>query len=178
MDDQMKKAKLLEALRVKRAEWDALLAEVPESQMTELGVAGEWSVKDIIAHLTYHERWFADRLHETLRGEIYVPTEMDRMDFDERNDRIFQQNRDRPLPEVLAESRQVFARLLEGVQAHSEEFLIEPQQFEGAPGPVMVWQMLRGDVYDHYGQHAPSIRSWLAARQATNNDSSHPFIPG
>jgi uncharacterized protein (TIGR03083 family) len=165
MDDQMTKARLLETLRVKRAEWDALLAEVPEDQMTEPGVAGEWSVKDIIAHLTHHERWFADRLHENLRGEIYIPTEMDWMDFDERNDRIFQQNRNRPLPDVLAESRQVFQRLLEGVQAHSEEFLIEPQQFEGAPEPVTVWKMLRGDVYEHYGQHVPSIQSWLAARR-------------
>ncbi len=126
MDDQMNKAKLLETLRSKRAEWDAVLAEIPAAQMTEPGVAGEWSVKDIIVHLTYHERWFADRLHESLRGEIYVPAEMDRMDFDERNDLIFQQNRNRPLPDVLAESRQVFQRLLEAVQAHSEEFLIEP----------------------------------------------------
>jgi hypothetical protein len=163
MDDQMTKTKLLETLRAKRAEWDALLAEVPEARMAESGVAGEWSVKDIIAHLTHHERWFADRLHEALRGQTYIPTEMDWMDFDARNDRIFQQNRDRPLPDVLAESRQVFVRLIEGVQAHAEEFLIEPQRFEGAPEPVTIWKMLRGDVYDHYGQHAPSIRSWLRA---------------
>ncbi len=75
MDEQMNKPKLLETLRSKRAEWDAVLAEIPAAQMTEPGVAGEWSVKDIIVHLTYHERWFADRLHESLRGEIYVPTE-------------------------------------------------------------------------------------------------------
>jgi hypothetical protein len=165
MDEQMNKAKLIETLRAKRAEWDAALAEVPEALMSEPGVAGEWSVKDMIAHLTYHERWFADRMHETLRGESYVPTEMDFMDFDQRNDRIFQQHLDRPLPDVLAESRQAFQRLLDGVQAHAEAFLMQPQQFEGAPGPVIIWQMLRGDVYEHYGQHIPSIKSWLATRQ-------------
>ena len=161
MDDRMSKPELLAMLRSKRAEWDALLAEVPPAQMVEPGVAGEWSVKDIVAHLTYHERWYADRLHESRRGETYLPTEMGCMDFDERNDRIFQQNRNRPLSDVLAESRQVFQRLVEAVQAHSEAFLIEPQRFEGAPGPVMVWKLLRGDVYDHYGQHAPSIKDWL-----------------
>ncbi len=88
------------------------------------------------------------------------------MDFDERNDRIFQQNRHRLVEDVLAESQQVFQRLVEAVEAHAEEFLIEPQHFEGAPEPVMVWKMLRGDVYDHYGQHVPSIKHWLAARQA------------
>ena len=164
MDDQMTKTRLLATLRSKRAEWDALLAEVPPAEMAEPGVAGEWSVKDIIAHVTYHERWFADRLHENLRGETYVPTEMDRMEFDERNERIFQQNRNRSVSEVLAESQQVFQRLMAGVQAHSEEFLLEPQHFEGAPEPVTVWQLLRGDVYEHYGEHLPAIKNWLAAR--------------
>jgi hypothetical protein len=41
--------------------------------------------------------------------------------------------------------------------------LIEPQRFEGAPGPVTIWQMLRGDVYEHYGEHALTIKHWLAA---------------
>jgi hypothetical protein len=119
MDDQMTKARLLETLRSKRAEWDALLAQVPEEHMTEPGVAGEWSVKDIIVHLTYHERWLGDRLHEMLRGETYTPTELDRMSFDERNDVVFQHNRDKPLPEVLAESRQAYQRLVEGLEAHT-----------------------------------------------------------
>jgi hypothetical protein len=165
MDDQMTKARLLDTLRTKRAEWDAVLAHVPAAQMSQPGVVGEWSVKDLIVHLTYHERWYADRLHEMLRGEGYTPTEMDHMDFDERNDRIFQQNRNRSVEEVLAESRQVFDRLVDGVQAHAEEFLIEPQHLGGAPQPITVWKLLRGAVYDHYGQHIPSIKHWLATRQ-------------
>ena len=165
MDDEMTKAKLLETLRAKRAAWDALLAEVPEDRMTEPGVAGSWSVKDIVAHLAYHERWYADRLQEQLRGERYVPNEIDRMPFDERNDWIFQQQRSHTLADVLAESRQAFQTLIAGVEAQTEAFLIEPQRFEGAPGPVTIWQMLRGDVYEHYGQHMPSIQAWLATHQ-------------
>ena len=163
MDDQMTKPKLLDLLRTRRAEWDAALAQVPEAEMTQAGAAGEWSVKDIIAHVNYHERWYADRLHEQLRGEVYTPTEIDMMPFDERNQRIYLQFRDTPLSEVLAESRRAFEKLVEGVEAHDEAFLIEPQQFGGPP--VTIWQMLRGDVYEHYGQHIPSIKSWLDARR-------------
>ncbi len=166
MDDQMTKARLLETLREKRAEWDALLAEVPEEWMDEPGVAGEWSVKDYVSHMSYHERWFADRLHEALRGEIYIPNEMDRMDFEQRNDRIFQATRHLTLEEVLAESRQAFQRLVDGMEAQPEEFLIEPQRFEGVPETVRVWQMIWGDVVDHYAAHFPAIRSWLANRRA------------
>src|SRR3712207_2783768 len=171
MDNQMTKTRLLETLRAKRAEWDAVLADVPADRMTEPGVAGEWSVKDIIAHLTYYERWIADRLREQLRGESYVPTALDAMSDDARNDVIYQQNRNRPVADVLAESRQAFQDLLDGVEAHAEAFLIEPQQFEGAPQPITIWHLLRGDVYDHYGQHIPSIKHWLAARQSTSGNS-------
>lgn len=166
MDDRMTKARLLETLRARRAEWDALLAQVPVEHMAEPGVAGEWSVKDIIAHLTHHERWLADRLHENLRGEIYVPSPDDRLDFDEANGRVFQQNRHRSVEDVLADAQAVYQQLLAGLEAHAESFLIDPQEFPGVPEPVVIWHILRGNVYDHYGQHAPSIRNWLNARQA------------
>lgn len=159
----MTKARLLEILRSKRAEWDALIAEVPSDRMTEAGVAGAWSVKDIIAHLTYYERWFADRLHEQLRGETYLPTELDMMG-EARNDVVYERVKDRPLADILAESRQAFEKLIAGVEAQPEKFLIEPQRFEGAPGPVRVWEMLQGDVYEHYAMHISSIKNWLASR--------------
>jgi hypothetical protein len=118
----------------------------------------------MIAHITYYERWMADRMHEQLRGESYTPTSLDQMHFEERNVLIYEEYRGRSISDVLSDSRQVFQRLMEAVQAHSEAFLIDPQRFEGAPGPVVVWQMLQGDVYDHYPQHMPSIKSWLAAQ--------------
>jgi uncharacterized damage-inducible protein DinB len=162
MDELMTKSKLLELLRSRRGEWDALIAQIPESQMAEPGVAGEWSIKDIMAHLAYHERWYADRLHEQLRGEQYVPNEIDAMSFEQRNPVLFQRFREKPLPEVLTESRRAFEDLLDGVQAHTEAFLVVAQQFDGMPEPMAIWMMLRGDVYDHYPQHIPSVKDWMA----------------
>ncbi len=162
MSDHMTKARLLELLRTKRAEWDAVIASVPHSRMTEPGVAGNWSVKDIIAHLTYFERWYGDRMDEQLRGIPYTPTEFDWMDFDKRNEIMYQQSKDKPLQDILAESKSAFQKLIAGAEAHSEAFLIEPQQFEAGP-PVVIWQMLRGDVYDHYGHHIESIKNWLSS---------------
>lgn len=165
MNNDMTKAKLLETLKAKRAEWDAALAAVPKEVMTAPGAAGHWSVKDIIAHINYFERWMAERLHEVLRGEVYVPTELDNIrDFDRQNEIIYEQNRERPLDDILTESRTYFQRLIEGVEAHPEAFLLEPQQFEGSPEPIVVWQLLQGNVYDHYAEHIASIQDWLAAR--------------
>lgn len=168
MNNDMTKAKLLETLKAKRAEWDAALAAVPKEVMIEPGAAGHWSVKDTIAHINYFERWMAERLHEVLRGEVYTPTELDGIrDFDQQNEIIYEQNRERPLADILTESHTNFQRLIEGVEAHSEAFLIEPQQFERIPEPVVVWKLLQGNVYDHYAEHIASIQEWLASRDSS-----------
>lgn len=177
METQMTKPRLLETLRTKRAEWDAAVSEVPPNRLTEPGVAGHWSVKDIVSHLTYYERWMADRIHEQLRGENFIPTEIDMIpSIDARNNRIYEQTKDLPLETVLADSRQTFQRLIEGVEAHTEAFLTEPQQFEGAPEPIIVWKMLRSEVYNHYALHIPSIKAWLGIPYEVPVDTVHPLV--
>jgi uncharacterized protein (TIGR03083 family) len=157
----MTKAELLDDLRAARAEWDELAARVGEARMAEAGAAGYWSVRDVIAHLTAVDRWFVNALEANSRGE--PPPNMDEqmMELDERNRRHFEQNRHRPLHEVLAESRQVFEQLLELVQQLPEEFLLTPQTFENAPEPVVPWKTLKEACADHYRHHVPSVRAWL-----------------
>ena len=48
------------------------------------------------------------------------------MSGEERNQYYYRQAQDRPLAEVLAEFRQASQRLIEVVEAHAEEFLIQP----------------------------------------------------
>ncbi|MDQ2998204.1 MAG: ClbS/DfsB family four-helix bundle protein [Chloroflexota bacterium] len=139
-----------------------MLAEVGEGCMTQPGAAGDWSVKDVMAHLTSYSRWFVNASEAHFRGELPPLDGTEGMDFEQRNLFWYQQTRELSLAEVQAESQRVFSRLLEVVEAHSEEFLTQPQQFEGVPGPLLVWKMLEGDGYEHYREHMRSIRAWLA----------------
>ena len=52
----MDRSLFLDELRAARAEWEAALAEIPSERMTEPGLAGGWSVKDLIAHVAWSER--------------------------------------------------------------------------------------------------------------------------
>jgi hypothetical protein len=45
------KTELLERMRAGREEWDALIAQIPDSARIEPALAGGWSVKDLIAHV-------------------------------------------------------------------------------------------------------------------------------
>ena len=56
MDAPMIRATFLDSLRSGRATWEALLAQIGADRMMQSGVEGDWSVKDIIAHITWHER--------------------------------------------------------------------------------------------------------------------------
>jgi hypothetical protein len=166
MNEAMTKARLIETLRAKRALWDAAIDKVSVNRMTQGQVAGYWSIKDLIAHLGSYERWYADRLQENLNGIIYTPQETDWMEIDARNGVYYQRHKDQSLGEVREFEQQAFDDLMRGVEANSEAFLIEPQVFPGAPGPMIVWQMLRGDVYDHYDLHIPQIEAWAAKHHA------------
>ena len=169
MTDHFTKAKLLDELRAARAEWDALLAEIGEERMTESGAAGDWSVKDMIAHLTSYSQRFISASEAHFRGELPPLDGTEGMDFETLNQHYYRLNKDRSLAEVLAESEQVFKRLLEVTELHSEEFLIQPQEFPSAPvpGPLFVWKILEGDVYGHYREHMGMIREWLGGTRSS-----------
>jgi hypothetical protein len=47
----MRRAELLAELKSEQEAWERLLGEVGEDRMEEPGVAGAWSIKDIVAHL-------------------------------------------------------------------------------------------------------------------------------
>lgn len=164
MDAPMNKAKLLELLAASRAAWEAALAPIPPDRLGEPKAIDNWAIKDHIAHLTNYEGWFADRIDEMLHGIHYTPVPMDAMPFEERNQVVYELHRNDPLEAVLAASKAAHEKLMKGVAAQTEEFLTQPQTFEGAPGPMIVWEMLRGDVYEHYDEHAAWIRAWWAAQ--------------
>lgn len=133
------KAALLAMLKARRAEWEAALKAVPETRWCEPGAAGRWSVKDIIVQVVYREQWYADRLGEALRGEVYAPCGMDALPLEACSQLIYRQHCHRPLSDVLAEAHFSYRRLLRAVEAHGEAFLTQPQAFAGNPEPRPVW---------------------------------------
>ena len=61
-------------------------------------MVGKWSVKDLVAHIT----WSESEMVGVLAGRALVGSDLWSLTNDERNEIVYQQNRDRPLDEVLA----------------------------------------------------------------------------
>ena len=153
----MDKATLLKTLIETRAAWEALLAQIYEKQMQKPGAAGKWSVKDVIAHVASGE----SELVPVLRTHVLAGSVWNLSD-DERNEIEYQQNKDRPLHDIVNEERQAYTALLEVVQQLRDEDLNDPHCFKNMPQEWRPWQLIAGDSFKHYEDHMPSLRNWLA----------------
>src|SRR5215472_5520056 len=100
------KKQLLAEMQSEQAAWLALLDEIGEENMTQPEVAGGWSIKDIVAHLTGWRRRTVRRFQASLNHEsdFTPPWPSDLQEDDEINAWIYEANRDRPLADVLSDS--------------------------------------------------------------------------
>lgn len=161
---------LLEAVQQIRRELDGIIAGLDEEQMERPGSFGEWSFKDMVAHLTGWRLVTAARLEAGLRNEepeFPWPTRFDEAnDLHEINRWFFETNRDKSVAEVLRESNETFDRVERAIATMPEDDLLQPGRFawvhwtEDALGPAVV----RGTQNHFYREHEPDIRAWLAQR--------------
>jgi hypothetical protein len=168
--DTNTKAKLLEQLRDKRAQWESFLAELDEAQLTALTQPDQRSIKDIIAHLMAWQRLTVARLEAARWNKPPRPTNwpghldpeggVDEGDVDEINEWIYETYHTRPLAEILQAWRQVFQQVLDTSEALSEEELAEAGRYLWL-GNWPLSAVLVG-TYEHHDEHLVQLRDWLA----------------
>lgn len=128
--------------------------------MLEPGLPGGWSVKDVIAHVNWYER----EMLGVLEQRALIGSELWELPADERNVPIYKDGKDLPLDAVLAESSQLFERLWALVSGLADEDLVDSSRFDQMPEDWEPWKVLASNTYEHYQQHIPDIRAWLAER--------------
>jgi len=158
----MKKSELLNWLREEYQMWEALLDQIGPTRMEQPGVNGDWSMKDMVAHMIGTQPRVIASILAAQRGEPEPPPPwpVHLQTDDEINAWIYESNKERPLSEVLDESNQIFQQLLAVIDGLPDEVLIEPDLRIICLGdkrfPV-------GEFFDHFhSDHEPDIRAWLA----------------
>jgi hypothetical protein len=161
MPNQMTKASLLETLHAERSRWEALLTEVGKARMTTPILASWWSVKDIIAHIAWHE-WQTAAVLQPYPGRRLVRDWLWVSAAARRNAVLFAESRDRSLPEVQTDAHQAFAQMVAAVEALTARDLTDHHRFPNTPPGWQPWSFIAGHSYEHYREHMLSIRAWLA----------------
>jgi hypothetical protein len=147
-------------VRADREFWRGLVAEVGRERMNLPGPMGEWSFKDLAAHLAAWRNARIPMIEAIARGEAVPPppwpADMD--DDDDINSWLQQRDRDKPLDDVLADYDQSFERLVTAIEALPENVARDPTALPWMGGEAAV----DVDFTEHlHSEHLPSIRAWL-----------------
>ncbi len=146
---KMDKSKLLNNLD---AAWTALLdscAGLSDAEMVQPGVTGEWSVKDIIAHVTSWEEEALTHLPTILAGKRPPRYSVTYGGIDAFNAQVMEQRKTLSLAEILRQRDETHRRLIDFIQQVPEEQFISETRFR---------RRLRLDTYSHYPIHAEAVR--------------------
>ncbi len=161
----MNKAELLNDIRREHERLAKLVAQLGEDQLAAPGVVGDWSVKDILAHITAWDRllpgWLeAARIgaHPKLPSEGYTWADEDKL-----NEAIYLQHKDEPLEQALADFSASYALVQREVDALSDEQLTDPQRYQWMHGKPLA-SLIATDSSEHYKDFADQIEQWLEAQ--------------
>src|SRR5512138_3548096 len=119
------KKQLLETIEVEQKALDQLLAELTPAQMTRLGIVGEWSVKDVLAHLFEWQqmvlRWYSTGLQGKAPA---IPAEgMNWAQLPQLNQQIYEKHCHRSLADIRKEFKASHQKCVSTIQGLSEENL-------------------------------------------------------
>jgi len=168
LEEKMSKTKLLQEIQDEHQRLEKTLAIVNAEQMVIPGVIDDWTVKDILAHITVWEQRMVGWIADAARGEAVqmLPPGMTWDDLDVWNEQTYLQHRDRSLEEVLSDFELSYPQALKAVQVISDQELIDPDYFEWRVGEPL-WVMVAANTFWHYKEHDESIRAWLEGMEST-----------
>jgi hypothetical protein len=157
MGQKMDKARTLAALEARFNEFLVMLDRVPLERMEEPGLDGGWSVKDLLAHITFWEWHTLTGIQAGLRGER---PDWPHGSADTLNARVYERSHDRPLADVRADFDRTHQAFMDQIAALDEADLIEKGRFAWTGNqPVRLW--VYQDGYGHYAVHIRQLQAWL-----------------
>jgi hypothetical protein len=147
----MDKQQLLKHLDKQWMGFKESYAGLSDSQMTEPGVTGNWSVKDIIAHVTWWEEEALKHLPLIIKGGKPPRYSIKYGGINAFNALMTEQKRGLSFSEILKHQDETHCRLIAYVQSVPEEQLTRETRAR---------RRLRLDTYSHYPKHAKAILEW------------------
>ncbi|HYH13353.1 MAG TPA: maleylpyruvate isomerase N-terminal domain-containing protein [Thermomicrobiales bacterium] len=150
-------ARLIEKVETAWAEFHASYDGLADEELLIPGVCGEWSVRDLVAHVTWWDEEALNHLPTVLEGESPPRYSMLYGGIDAFNAMKTEEKRGLSLEEVRCEADETHRRLLAYLRGIPVERLKGNSRFT---------HRLRLDTYGHYPIHTDDIRRWRERRIA------------
>jgi hypothetical protein len=149
MEYTSRKSHLLGLMRSEHSQLEALLNSLSEEQMLRSDVVGTWSVKDVLAHLTW---WEQAMISEIVHGvELDPGLNGEPWSTERANALMVEAKRDTPLAEVLAAFHDSYRQVLQVVE-HLDEAELASEE---------LYTHLANNTGNHYAEHREMIEAGL-----------------
>ena len=153
---------LLDGLKAARDEFLAAIGDVDPALRAAPGLVGDWSARELLAHVGYWAGHAAESLHRAERGEL-AEFGADELSVDERNAVVAR---------VAAETE--YATVATREQGAYEQFAsrlatVDPESLDerDADGDTLE-EIIAFDGVDHYREHTLDIRAWFDGADAAD----------
>ena len=143
------KERVIQRLETVWADFQESFAGLSEQQMLEPGVTGDWSVKDLIAHVNWWEEETLTHLPEILAGVRPQRYSVLYGGIDAFNAMMTEKWRHLPLTAVIERANTTHQQLMAFLSGIPGEQFASETKFR---------KRLRLDTYGHYPIHARAIR--------------------
>jgi hypothetical protein len=162
MSEIRSKSEILAEINLEWATLERLLNRLSEEQMLTPGVTGQWSVKDILAHIVAWEKVMLDRMEGILSEQpLKYPPIRNNEDVDHFNHNAFLENREASLSSVQLEFRTIYQGFLTVYDALDEDALTRPVPWDWASDDLRLWHIIVANTSDHYREHRLEIEEFF-----------------
>jgi len=162
------KTQLIEDAQTERAALEKFLATLTPEQMAQPNVVGEWSAKDVLAHLIEWEtmvmKWYA----AGVKGKVpAVPSEEYNWgQLPQLNHAIYLKHRDRSLEDIQKEFKSSYKKIMKLIESIPEKELFTRGQYSWTKNNLLA-AYFNSATAAHYRWARTEIRKGLNASVKT-----------
>ena len=150
-DRAMDRASLRAAILAGRRRLEETLARYDDAAMLDR-VDGEWTRKDVVAHLEAWQRRLVSLAARLRAGDPLPPS----VGTDELNEQFFRTSRDRSVDDVRTGERDAYQAMLAAIDEATDEELFDGTHYRWTEGePFASWFRENGD--EHYDEHLEQL---------------------
>ena len=172
MDLETQKADFLKRNHAERRRLELNLVNLMDADLLLPGVNGNWTVKDLLAHLVDWEQRFLNWYETGKQGERpALPAEgMTWDDLDLLNRMVYEKHLSRSVEEILAEFRSSYVEIKGAIEAASAVELFEPGYYPWTGSRTLAYYAWECSG-NHYRWAKNLIRKWLKSQSRDRNRS-------